>query len=81
MASFPFSIVTYEQKGAHVTWTDPSKSFLFPREPFPIRAWRHGRVNNGTQYAEWVLNEIAKATNETFIGLKCMLHGFRIYLV
>ena len=34
-----------------------------------------------SQYAEWILNKIAKATNETFTGLKCMLQGFRICFV
>ena len=31
------------------------------------------------QYAEWILNKIAKAINETLAGLKCMLQEFRIY--
>ena len=31
------------------------------------------------QYAERILNKIAKAINETFAGLKLMLQGFRIY--
>ena len=34
-----------------------------------------------SQYAEWTLNKIAKATNETFTGLKCMLQGLKIYFV
>ena len=33
------------------------------------------------QYAERILNKIAKAINETFAGLKLMLQGFRIYFV
>ena len=34
-----------------------------------------------TQCTEWILNEIAKATNETFTGLKCMFQGLKIYFV
>ena len=33
------------------------------------------------RYAEWIFNRIAKATNETFTGLKCMFQGLRIYFV
>ena len=32
-------------------------------------------------WAERILNEIAKAINDTFAGLKVMLQGFRIYFV
>jgi len=35
----------------------------------------------GTQCVEGILNEIAKAINRTFAGLKSMPQGFRIYLV
>ena len=31
-----------------------------------------------SQYTEWILDEIAKATNKTLTGLKCMLQGFRM---
>ena len=34
-----------------------------------------------TQCAEWILDKIAKATNKTFTGLKCMFQGFRIYFL
>ena len=33
---------------------------------------------DSSQYAERILNKIAKPFNETFTGLKCMLQGFRI---
>ena len=32
-------------------------------------------------FVHCVLNEIAIVINETFTGLKCMLHGFRIYII
>ena len=32
-------------------------------------------------FVHFVLNEIAIVINETFTGLKCMLHGFRIYII
>ena len=34
-----------------------------------------------SQYAERILNEIAKPFNENFARLKCMLQGFRICFV
>ena len=37
--------------------------------------------NQYSQCVEWILNEIAKANNKTFTGLKFMLQGFRIYFV
>ena len=36
---------------------------------------------NSSQYAEWILNKIAKATKETFTWLKWIFQGFRIYFV
>ena len=33
---------------------------------------------NISQFAEQILNKIAKSFNETFTGLKFMLQGFRI---
>ena len=38
-------------------------------------------VQNSAQYAEWIVNEIAKATNKTLTGLDCMLQRFRIYFL
>ena len=38
-------------------------------------------TKNSAQCAEKILNEIAKAINETFTELKCMLLGLRIYFV
>ena len=34
-----------------------------------------------SHYAEWILNKIAKATKETFTGLKGLFQRFRIYFV
>ena len=47
---------------------------LQKREENPLKM-----STRGTQYAERILNKIAKAINETFAGLKFMLQRFRIY--
>ena len=44
------------------------KNVLFPKRSF-------------SQCAEWILNKISKPLNETFIGFKCMIQGFRICFV
>ena len=46
-----------------------------------LRQTKRCRIRKHSQYAEGILNKIAKPLNETFTGLMCMVWGFRICFI
>ena len=50
-------------------------SYLFGTAGFNLHNKNVHAMSLFSQYAEWILNKITKAINETFTGLMCMVRG------